>query len=130
MPAVPASVSLLSDDEVAAIAKIGAEKKGAVEKEGLTEGSIIGRIVAIITPFLAAAAAWLVGYVARHTGVKLDQTEIVALMVSVVTAGLGVGWKWLEGLQKHEQRVAEGKAVPIREARTPKPERPEWKLKA
>lgn len=82
-----------------------------------TEGSIIGRIVAIITPFLAAAAAWLTGYVARHTGVKLDQTEIVALMVSVVTAGLASGWKWLEGLQKHEQRVAAGEALAIR---TPK----------
>jgi hypothetical protein len=83
------------------------------EKTELTEGSIIGRIVAIITPFLAAAAAWITGYVARHTGVNLDQAEIVALMVAVVTAGLGVGWKWLDGLQKHEQRVSEGIAIAI-----------------
>jgi hypothetical protein len=78
------------------------------------EGSIIGRVVAILTPFLAAAAAWLTGLVARHTGVKLDQGEIVALMVAVVTAGLTSGWKWLDGLQKHEQLVAEGKATAIK----------------
>ncbi len=98
--------------------------------EELTEGSIIGRIVAIITPFLAAAAAWLTGWVARHTGVKLDQTEIVALMVSVVAAGLASGWKWLEGLQKHEQRVSEGNAAAIRTARKPKPVRAAWRFKS
>jgi hypothetical protein len=115
--AVPAQPSVAAQRQpiVNAPAKTEAENK--------TEGSIIGRIVAILTPFLAAAAAWLTGYVARHTGVKLDQAEIVALMVSVVTAGIAAGWKWLDGLQKHETRVAEGTAAPIREVRKPKPPR-------
>jgi hypothetical protein len=82
------------------------------------EGSIIGRVAAILTPFLAAFAAWLSGWAVRHTGVKLDQGEIVALMVAVVTAGLTSGWKWLDGLQKHEQRVSEGAATAIKK---PKP---------
>jgi hypothetical protein len=94
--------------------------------EPLSEGAVIGRVVAIVTPFFAAAAAWLAGLVARHTGVKLNEGEIVALMVSVVAAALGAAWKWLEGLQKHEQRVSEGKAVAMREPRVTRKPKTHW----
>lgn len=79
------------------------------------EGSMIGRFVAIITPFFAVAAGWLSGVVANNVpGVNLDKGEIVAFMVAVATAALTSGWKWLEGLHKHEQRVAEQKATAIK----------------
>ncbi len=88
-----------------------------------TEGSIIGRFVAVITPILAAAAAWFAGFAAKEWDIKLDKGEIVAFMIAVVTAVLTSGWKWLEGLQKHEQRVAEQMAIPMREAKKTLPAR-------
>jgi hypothetical protein len=75
---------------------------------------MIGRVVAVLTPFLAAAAAWLAGFATTEWGIELNKEEIIALMVAVVTAGLTSGWKWLDGLQKHEQRVSEGLAKPIK----------------
>lgn len=89
-----------------------------------TEGSIIGRFVAIITPILAVAASAIAGWVAHiFPGVKLDKGEIVAFMIAVVTAALTAGWKYLDGMQKHEQRVSEGTAAPIRLAKAPLPPR-------
>jgi hypothetical protein len=84
------------------------------------EGSFIGRFVAIITPLIAVAAGWLSGLVADNVpGVSLDKGEIVAFMVAVSTAVLTSAWKWLEGLQKHEERVAAGKEVPIKLPKLP-----------
>jgi hypothetical protein len=83
------------------------------------EGSLIGRFVAIITPFFALFAGWLAGVVAKAVpGVNLDKGQIVAFMVAVATAALTAGWKWLQGWQQHEQNVAAGKSPAIKR---PKP---------
>lgn len=87
---------------------------------------MIGRFVAIVTPIFAAAAAWLAGFAAKEWGIELNKGEIVAFMIAVATAVLTSGWKWLEGLQKHEQRVADGKAIPMREAKTSLEARRKW----
>jgi hypothetical protein len=88
------------------------------------EGSLTGRFVAILTPFFAVAAGWLSGVVADNVpGVKLDKGEIVAFMVAVATSVITAAWKWLEGLHKHEQYVANDLATPIREPPPPKPAR-------
>jgi hypothetical protein len=85
------------------------------------EGSLIGRFVAIITPFFALFAGWLAGVVAgKLPGVNLDKGQIVAFMVAVTTAALTTGWKYLQGWQQHEQNVADGKAPPVK----PKPVSP------
>jgi hypothetical protein len=84
-----------------------------------SEGSLRGSFVAVITPFFALAAGWLAGVVASAVpGVTLDQNQIVAFMVAVTTSALGAGYKWLQGWQQHEQRVAEGTAVPVKEVQS------------
>jgi hypothetical protein len=78
------------------------------------EGSLIGRFVAIITPFFTLFAGWLGGVVAHAMpGVKLDRGQIVAFMVAVATATLTTAWKWLQGWQQHEQNVADGKSAAL-----------------
>lgn len=80
------------------------------------EGSLIGRFVAIITPFFTLFAGWLAGVVAKAVpGVKLDKGQIVVFMVAVATAALTAAWKWLQGWQQHEQNVADLKS-PARKA--------------
>lgn len=79
------------------------------------EGSLIGRFVAIITPFFALFSGWLAGVVAKAVpGVSLDKGQIVAFMVTVATATLTAAWKWLQGWQQHEQNVADGKSPPVK----------------
>jgi hypothetical protein len=83
------------------------------------EGSLRGSTVALLTPFLALAASWLAGVVARGVpGVTLDPSQITAVMVAVVGAVLTVAWKWLQVWQRHEQNVCDHKATPIKR---PKP---------
>jgi hypothetical protein len=93
----------------------GEVAQGGGGKEGFPgEGSIIGRVVAILTPIFAAIAAEIAGWTAKEIGVELNKAEIVAFMIAVATTALTAGWKWLEGLQKHEQRVSEGTAKAIK----------------
>jgi hypothetical protein len=88
---------------------------------GNTEGSLRGSFVAILTPIFALAAGWVAGLVAEIIpGVDLDRGQIVAFMIAATTAVLGVGWKWLQGWQQHEQLVATTEAKPIRKAARPK----------
>ena len=83
------------------------------------EGSMIGRVVAIITPFFALGAGWLAGVVAKAVpGVNLDKGQIVAFMVAVATAVITTGWKWLQGWQQHEQNVASGNSPAIAPLKT------------
>ena len=73
------------------------------------EGSLLGRFVATLF------AGWLAGVVAKAVpGVTLDKGQIVAFMVTVATAALTAGWKWLQGWQQHEQNVAAGSSPPLR----------------
>ncbi len=66
-------------------------------------------------------AGWLAGVVAKAVpGADLDRGQIVAFMIAVSTAALGVGWKWLQGWQQHEQNVADGKSLPIQQPAPPK----------
>jgi hypothetical protein len=77
-----------------------------------TEASLLPRLVVVITPFFTLFVGWLAGWVSQHTGVKLDQSQMVALMVTTSTSAFGASWKWLHGRQQHEQLVARGLDVP------------------
>jgi hypothetical protein len=66
-----------------------------------------------IAPFAAIAAGWLAAWVAKHTGVQLDQAHITAFIVATALSALGAAWKWLTGWQQHERLVAQGLAVPV-----------------
>jgi hypothetical protein len=81
-----------------------------------TEGSNLGRFVALFTPILAIGAGWLAGVVAKHTGAKLDQGQIVAFMAAALTAVLASGLKWMHGWQQHERLVVENRAQPLKPA--------------
>ncbi|GAA0236024.1 hypothetical protein GCM10009527_035630 [Actinomadura nitritigenes] len=83
--------------------------------EPVSEGSWLGRGVALFTPVFAVAAGWLAGVVAQWVpGAHLDETQVTSFMVAATTAALGAGWKWLQGWQQHERLVAEGKAAPVK----------------
>jgi hypothetical protein len=85
----------------------------ATGKEATTEGSLIGRFVALLSPVFVIVAGWLAGVVAKIVpGAHLNQTQIVAFMVAAGTSALTASWKWMQGWQQHEQLVAEGKAAP------------------
>src|ERR1700751_5537572 len=76
----------------------------------VTEYSLIGRFVAILTPVFAIAAGWIAGVVAKAVpGAHLNQSEIVSFMVAASVSAIAAGWKWLQGWQQHEQQVADGK---------------------
>lgn len=79
-----------------------------------TEASLLPRFVALLTPVFAILSGWAAAWVAQHTGAKLDQTQVVSFMVAAGTAALGAAWKWLQGWQQHEQRVADGTDIPRR----------------
>jgi hypothetical protein len=79
-----------------------------------TEASWLPRFVALLTPFFAAAAAWVAAWIADHTGVQLDEAQIALLMVAVATSALAASWKWLSGWQQHERLVAQGLTVPVK----------------
>ncbi|HTP20591.1 MAG TPA: hypothetical protein VMJ65_13355 [Solirubrobacteraceae bacterium] len=84
---------------------------------------MIGRLVAILTPFLAILAGGISGWVARtFPGVHLDTGQIVAFMVAGTTAVLTAGFKFMAGWQQHEQNVADGKSPAIRPAVTKPPQ--------
>jgi hypothetical protein len=86
-----------------------------VVEEPVSEGSWLGRGVALFTPVFAVAAGWLAGVVAQWVpGAHLDETQVTSFMVAATTAALGAGWKWLQGWQQHERFVAEGKAAPVK----------------
>lgn len=81
----------------------------------VTEGAITNRLVALLTPVFAAVAAGLAGWAAKHVpGVKLDQTQVVSFMISIVGICLTTSWKWLQGWQQHEMLVAQKFAAPIK----------------
>jgi hypothetical protein len=85
-----------------------------------TEASLLPRLVALLTPFFAAAAAWVAAWVADHTGVQLDEGQIIVFMVAVATSALASSWKWFQGWQQHELLVAHGLDIP----RVPGPNAP------
>ena len=85
-----------------------------------SEGSFIGRFVAIFTPVFAVAAGWFAGVIAQLIpGVHLDPTQIVAFMTAAAASALTAGWKWLQGWQQHEALVAHGKRVPVKPGPVP-----------
>jgi hypothetical protein len=104
-----------------AIPITGARSIAGDPDQPLSEGSRRGSVVALVTPFVAMAASWLAGVVGKLVpGVELDPAQITAMMVAVVGAVLTVAWKWLQGWQRHEQNVCEGKATPVKHPKQPK----------
>ncbi len=80
-----------------------------------TEASLIGRFVAILTPVFAVAAGWLAGVIAQAVpGAHLDKNQIVAFMTAAAVSAITAGWKWLQGWQQHEARVAQGLDAPVK----------------
>ena len=89
-----------------------------------TEGSLIGRFVALLSPVFAIAAGWLAGVVAsRVPGVQLNPAQIASFMAVASTSALTATWKWLQGWQQHEQLVARGAVAPRKQARATAPSR-------
>ena len=87
-----------------------------------SEGSWIGRFVALFTPVLAIFAGWFAGWIARTVpGAHLDPTQVTAFMVAAVTTVLAAGLQWLHGWQQHEKLVAMAKATPVVPARSRSP---------
>ena len=89
-----------------------------------TEGSLIGRFVALLAPVFAIAAGWLAGFVASKVpGVTLNPAQIASFMAVASTSALTATWKWLQGWQQHEQLVARGAVAPRKQARATAPSR-------
>ncbi|MFI5065900.1 MAG: hypothetical protein ACHP9Z_18250 [Streptosporangiales bacterium] len=87
----------------------------AVPSSAPTEASLIGRLVAILTPVFAVIAGWAAGLVAQAVpGAHLDQNQIVAFMTAAAVSAMTAGWKWLQGWQQHEALVAQGLDVPVK----------------
>lgn len=85
----------------------------------ISEGSLLPRFVALLTPFFTVAAGWLAGVVAKHfPGVELDADAVAAFMSVAALAALGAAWKWLEGWQRHEERVSLGRGMPVKADRS------------
>jgi len=117
-PVAPVAPPAPASAEEAAAAPVA---DAAAPVADTTEGSWIGRIVALITPFFALAAAWIAGVVTKIIpGVTLDKSQIIALMVAAATSVLTAAWKWLQGWQQHEQNVADRRSQPVRRAAAPK----------
>jgi hypothetical protein len=86
------------------------------------EGSILGRVVALLTPVFTAAAGWLAGLVAKAVpGAHLDNAQIATFMTATAAAALAAAYKWLTGWHHHEQRVSDGTAPAVRAAKSTKP---------
>ncbi|WP_162794709.1 hypothetical protein [Nonomuraea lactucae] len=99
-------------DETAPAAVAARPAEEAVSSPAV-ESSLAGRFVAVLTPVFAVAAGWMAGVVAQAVpGAHLDHNQLVAFMIAAMTAVVTAAWKWLQGWQRHEQRVAEGKASP------------------
>ena len=76
---------------------------------------MIPRFVALLTPVFAVAAGWLAGVIAQAVpGAHLNQGQIVAFMTAAAVSAITAGWKWLQGWQQHEARVAQGLDVPVK----------------
>jgi hypothetical protein len=89
-----------------------------------TEGSLIGRFVALLAPVFAIAAGWLAGVVATKVpGAQLNQAQIASFMAVAATSALTATWKWLQGWQQHEQLVSAGAVAPRKQASPPAPPR-------
>jgi hypothetical protein len=89
----------------------------ATSSVNVSEGSNAGRFVALFTPVFVIVAGWAAGFVGKHVpGAQLDQTQIVTFMTAASASALGSAYKWLQGWQQHEQRVAEGIAEPVKQA--------------
>jgi hypothetical protein len=97
----------------------------AAPPQTISEGSWLGRLVALFTPVFAVFAGWVAGVVAKHVpGAQLDPTQVTTFMVAAVTAALAAGLHWLHGWQQHERLVVENHATPRVVARTHNPRLP------
>jgi hypothetical protein len=77
-----------------------------------SEASILPRVVTLLTPVFAIAAAVVAGWIGKATGAVVDQGQITVLMSLAATSALTAAWKWMQGWQQHERLVALGSDVP------------------
>lgn len=69
----------------------------------------VNRVVAILTPLLVTAAGavsvWLtqnVEFISKY----VDQKDVEGIFIAGAAAALAAAYKWLDGWQKHEERVS------------------------
>jgi hypothetical protein len=112
----------LSNGPVRAETTATAAEPNAATSNTPSEGSWIGRFVALFTPVFAVFAGWFAGWIAREIpGAHLDTTQVTAYMVAAVTAVLAAGLHWLHGWQQHEKLVAMSGATPVVAAKARNP---------
>lgn len=64
------------------------------------------RVVILLTPVFAAAAAFVAAWTAKHVpGLRLDQGQLTAIFVTGAASVIPLVYKWLDGWQKHEAQV-------------------------
>jgi predicted anti-sigma-YlaC factor YlaD len=86
--------------------------------------SMLNRVVVVLTPFFALLAGSIAAWIGDHVpGVKLDSTQLTALIVAVITAVLTMALKWLHGWQQHEAALRSRHATVSRSG-APVPSRP------
>lgn len=69
----------------------------------------VNRVVVILTPFLVTAAGavsvWLtenVSFISKY----VDRGDVEGVFIAGAAAALAAAYKWLDGWQKHEQRIS------------------------
>jgi hypothetical protein len=63
------------------------------------QGLSIERVVTLLGPFFAAGASFVTGFVAQHTGVKLDPAQVGIVETGAFLGTTGLVIKWLHGRQ-------------------------------
>jgi hypothetical protein len=81
-----------------------------------TEGSLVARYVAFLTPLFSTAAGYLATVIDDLTGAHLDGAQLTCLIFTSATSATAASWKWLTGWQQHESLVANGLVEPRRSA--------------
>ena len=62
------------------------------------------RVVAFLTPVLAAAAGWLATEAAK-LNLNLDEGQLTAIFIAAMAVVVATALKWLDGRAKYEQRL-------------------------
>lgn len=65
------------------------------------------RIVVLLTPIFAALSGWIAQLITEHFpgAPNLNREELTAVFITGAVAAITAAVKWLEGWQKHEERL-------------------------
>jgi hypothetical protein len=81
----------------------------------------LNRLVALLTPFFAAAAGWVATVIADNVpGVTIDRGALEEIFIAGALVALAPAAQWLHGWQKYESRQADRERdVALAEAAAP-----------